>query len=479
MGANKPVAPASLLQVGGAGRVVGKKSLELWERLWEPKIATLVNVHEHGRTLPLVAVGDNRIGKDQSLVHCSKADGTASSITVPSTLYSALASGIQTSLVSDSTSGKIGEIGWNFGVQDLNFDFLAVGETLTFSYDVSVMDNNGVSSAQPVTFTITGTDDVPVTDAAHSTLAGAINELPNLTGSSGVDSTSGVIAFSDPDLNDRPTATIDTAGQTATWQDGSSHVFALSAAQVAMFDQAIQITPDAGNTNTGKIDWSFGLVDKLIDFLGGETVTVTTPVIIDDHQGGTANQNVIVTVNGANDNPIAVPDNNGVAKGATLSVAASTGVLANDADPDVHDQGHSVVSAVNGSAASVGHAVQGTYGSLTLNADGSYVYAANTFNYTVSDLHDGTGTSNLSIVVFNPDANYLSAMNTSLNGGNGKNVLDGSAGGDVLIGGNGADVLIGGNGDKLTGGNGPDTFMLRPNFGTNTITDFDIKNGVI
>ncbi|MFZ1886102.1 MAG: hypothetical protein WAU53_21480, partial [Rhodoplanes sp.] len=42
---------------------VREKSLELWQRLWEPKIATLVNVHEHGRTLPLVAVGDNRIGK--------------------------------------------------------------------------------------------------------------------------------------------------------------------------------------------------------------------------------------------------------------------------------------------------------------------------------------------------------------------------------------------------------------------------------
>ena len=65
-GANKPVAPASILQVGGAGPVVGKKSLEVWERLWEPKIATPVNVHEHGRTLPLVAVGDNRIGKDRS-----------------------------------------------------------------------------------------------------------------------------------------------------------------------------------------------------------------------------------------------------------------------------------------------------------------------------------------------------------------------------------------------------------------------------
>ena len=66
MGANEPVAPASLLQVAGTGRIVREKSLELWQRLWEPKIATLANVHEHGRTLPLVAVGDNRIGKDRS-----------------------------------------------------------------------------------------------------------------------------------------------------------------------------------------------------------------------------------------------------------------------------------------------------------------------------------------------------------------------------------------------------------------------------
>ena len=66
MGANEPVAPASLLQVAGTGRIVREKSLELWQRLWEPKIATLVNVHEHGRTLPLVAVGDNRIGKVRS-----------------------------------------------------------------------------------------------------------------------------------------------------------------------------------------------------------------------------------------------------------------------------------------------------------------------------------------------------------------------------------------------------------------------------
>ena len=248
-------------------------------------------------------------------------------------------------------------------------------EQAVIHFDVS---DSVVATPNTLTLTINGLNDPAVINSVQSTLGGAISELPNVTGNSAVDSTQGLIAFSDPDLNDRPTPTINTAGQTATWQDGSGHVFALSAAQIAMFDQAIQIIPEAGNTNTGKIGWSYGLVDKLIDFLGvGETVTVTTPVIIDDHQGGVITQDVVVTVNGANDNPIATADSNGIAKGSNLSIAPSAGVLANDIDPDVHDQGHLFVSAVNGSAGGVGHVVQGTYGSLALNADGSYVYDAN------------------------------------------------------------------------------------------------------
>jgi hypothetical protein len=62
MAADKPAVPAGLLQVSGAGCVVREQALKLWERLWELKISVLMNVHEHGRTLELVAVGDNRIG---------------------------------------------------------------------------------------------------------------------------------------------------------------------------------------------------------------------------------------------------------------------------------------------------------------------------------------------------------------------------------------------------------------------------------
>ena len=187
-----------------------------------------------------------------------------------------------------------------------------------------------------------------------------------------------------------------------------------------------------------------------------------------------------------NDAPVAAPDTNGTPKNSTLTVSAADGVLANDTDPDPGDV--LLVSEVDGSAANVGVAIDGTYGSLTLNADGSYIYdpnggalpphlvAQDTFDYTVSDGHGGTDTTTLSIVVFNPGAHYQGGENTTLDGGNGPDVLDGSAELDVLLGGNGPDVLIGGAGDTLTGGNGPDTYLFRPDFGANLVTDLSLNN---
>jgi serralysin len=104
----------------------------------------------------------------------------------------------------------------------------------------------------------------------------------------------------------------------------------------------------------------------------------------------------------------------------------------------------------------------------------SQIFAQDNFTFTTVDGHGGIATSTLTIGVFDPSASYQAGSNTTLSGGNGKSILDGSAGHDVLLGGNAADVLIGGNGDTLTGGNGPDQFVFRPNFGTNTVTDFDV-----
>ena len=417
--------------------------------------------------------------------------------TIPLATQVALAGAMSDSI---SLHGTTGSLDWQFRLADRNVDFLAVGETLTAVYDVTVTDHHAGSplsdsSTQQVTVVFTGTNDLPMVDAGSSVLANSTSERPNLTNSSLIDSTPlGIVAFTDPDLNDRPTATLNIAGETVPWQDAThDYTSELTPAQIAILEAAVSIGAEPGNTNTGKIDWHYDIVDKNLDFLGvGESLTVTAPILIDDHNNaGITSQNVVVTINGADDNPIAAADSNATSKHSTLSVSAANGLLSNDTDPDTHDQGHLFVGAVGGLATNVGQAVAGTYGSVDINADGSFVYVANkgglpskivaqdTFNYTVADGHGGTDVSTLSVIVTNPNVDYLAGANTTLNGGNGKQVLDGSAGHDVLIGGNSPDVLVGGIGDTMTGGNGPDTFLFRPHYGANTITDFNFHNDVI
>nr|WP_323782148.1 matrixin family metalloprotease [Amylibacter sp.] len=61
-----------------------------------------------------------------------------------------------------------------------------------------------------------------------------------------------------------------------------------------------------------------------------------------------------------------------------------------------------------------------------------------------------------------------------LDGGNGADRLFGGAGHDKLIGGAGKDRLSGDGGkDKLEGGNGADVFVFAPDFGRDTILDFE------
>ena len=119
---------------------------------------------------------------------------------------------------------------------------------------------------------------------------------------------------------------------------------------------------------------------------------------------------------------IAAPDRAHVDLHHTLSVNAAHGVLANDIDPLLNDA--LTVSAVNGQSTNVGHALAGAYGTLTLNADGSYNYVAthnehklpesgvglDTFTYTAKDGAGVTATTTLTIVVTEEDKTYLGGI---------------------------------------------------------------------
>ncbi len=129
-----------------------------------------------------------------------------------------------------------------------------------------------------------------------------------------------------------------------------------------------------------------------------------------DNNGGVSAQGTAsIGVTAVNDAPVAANDVGSVLEDGTLSVTAANGLITSTANPagtdtDVDSTGLSVTQirtgaeAATGTAGTIGSALAGTYGTLTLQADGSYVYVANkaaalaagvtatdVFTYRVSD----------------------------------------------------------------------------------------------
>src|SRR5690606_23809386 len=143
---------------------------------------------------------------------------------------------------------------------------------------------------------------------------------------------------------------------------------------------------DSVDFTDGVINWSLTGADAaLLDIDTNGVVTLKTGNL--DYESGKINysfnvmvagassnqstQAVTVSITDPNDPPVAADDTGSVNEDATLTVNAASGVLANDNDINGNTL---TVSEVNGNAGGVGAAVTGTYGTLTLNANGSYTY---------------------------------------------------------------------------------------------------------
>ena len=106
------------------------------------------------------------------------------------------------------------------------------------------------------------------------------------------------------------------------------------------------------------------------------------------------------------------------AVGSTVSTTAANGVLSNASDLDGDKLTVTGISDAAHGAGNVGASLAGTYGHLTLNADGSYSYVADnssaissaptgshlqdSFTYTVSDGNGGTATGSLTVTIAQP-----------------------------------------------------------------------------
>jgi VCBS repeat-containing protein len=290
------------------------------------------------------------------------------------------------------------------------------GGTLFLSDGVTVIaDGSFITVAQ-------GAAGLKFTPAADSAADGSFRVQASVSGTDAGLGGSLVTATIDVTaVNDAPSFTL--GGNQTVNEDAAAQSVAgfASAAPGGGADEAAQsFTYTVTNDNNALF-----LVQPTIDASGQLSYTLApnaagianVSVFVTD-SGGTANggvdtsasQNFTITVTAVNDAPVAAADSNTLSEDAA-SVAGSA--LANDTDTDLDTL---TVAQVNGAPGNVGAAVTGLYGSLTLNANGSYGYALDnalaavqalrpgdtlldTFTYQASDGNGGTSASTLTVTI--------------------------------------------------------------------------------
>ena len=221
---------------------------------------------------------------------------------------------------------------------------LGVGDQVVEHFIYTYTDAAGEKATGSLDISIIGTNDVPTVAASTASVSDS--------GSAGVPSgVSGILpAPHDPDAHD----------------------------MVSFLPQ--NGTPGAYGTFTLHTDgtWSYDLDNNLpaVRALApGDSLTETFTYTVSDNHGGTSSNTLTVTINGTNDAP-------------TMSLAAAafartdltlTGVLPPPHDPDAHDTASYQPLT----------AQAGLYGTLTLNADGTYTYVLNNTLDTVRELGAG------------------------------------------------------------------------------------------
>ena len=235
---------------------------------------------------------------------------------------------------------NIGSVGWSFTLDDSNpvLQSLAVGQTITQVYTVTIDDGHGGTVSQDVTVTITGTNDAPTIVVGSTTASGGVIEDSNVVSGNLV--TSGTIGFNDVDLIDPHTASVVADG-------GNKLGGTLTMGAVS----------EDASTAAGTVGWTYKVADHATDYLAaGQTATEKFTVTIDDGNGGKVAQVVTITVTGTNDAPdihVVTTDSTAATRTETNAGLSICGTLTVN-DADFADTVSSLVTTVTASGSITG-----------------------------------------------------------------------------------------------------------------------------
>ncbi|MFM2054201.1 MAG: hypothetical protein RL456_2238, partial [Pseudomonadota bacterium] len=347
----------------------------------------------------------------------------------------------------------------------------ADGTSDTVSY--SVLNGSGTYGTLSIQ-SGTGAWTFTPNNAAVQGLTGSATQSFTVRASDGVNNTDATISFSIQGANDAITAVADTAtateargignatagtqpsgnvlGNDADRDSGDSRsVVALAGGSVgvALAGSHGTLTLNADGTYAYAVNNASAAVNAL---RSGQTLTDTFTYTARDGGGHTSSATLTITIQGANDNPTAANDTaTATEQGSAEAGSQATGSVL-DNDSDAESEALTVTA----------YTMAGSYGTLTLHADGTYAYAVNnslpsvqalrtasdtladSFSYTVRDASGAATPATLTITLRGANDNPLATddAGTAIEAGGTANGTPGrQASGSVLL--NDSDVDAG------------------------------------
>lgn len=312
---------------------------------------------------------------------------------------------------------------------ELNNRALGEGEKADEKFTITVEDNHGGTVSKDLTVSIVGANDAPVITIE------AFEQGPN--GSS--------LAYSDADAKDTLSLWVKYNSTEIEVKPLVSDATTGTAVIAGLGTFTFSRTADTGEWTTYTFVAESILAAAIRDGQYGDAITVAMGV--SDGHGSTVYVNTAVQVEGTNVAPVpALADAHGY--------HAWSGALATDAEHD---------ALVFNSGAVGNHELD--FGSLHVDANGSYSYAFHTDEATIAKLSTSSDFTDTFSFTVSDSAKNGSAVDGELTfhidannwDGQGGHLLFGDVGDNTLYGSGGDDILYGGGGDdKLYGGDGND-----------------------
>jgi VCBS repeat-containing protein len=415
----------------------------------------------------------------------------------PSATYTAASDATVTATGLTLTAGRIADITAGFaltnavGTYSFNLaspDYLAAGDTITATFNVHVRDAQGGDTVQPITITITGTNDGPVLTG------GSLGSIVDTVAPDVFVPLTGSIASASTDIDNHDTQT-----------------FMLNGSAVSTYGTLTL------NTNGS---YSFAANNAAINgLLTGDSATVTYSVTVTDSGGLASTANFTITITGQNENPVFATsplafftnDNAGI---RTFNLLQGASDPDNVPMPDLDVPFAVLVSSsisgnlTSGQSSLINNAINsifanfnGEAGTLTLDTsafDALDLDQSVTVQivYDVTDTNGGTASQTANITIGGalesnfegsgtPFDDYIDTSNGGYAGSgqfgdfvfadDGDDIVYTNAGADQIFGGNGDDTIDVGSGndfvaggagdDRITGGSGNDTIYGDSQFG--------------